>query len=1263
MRLTIPSPVLPDRDLDVDADIGLPAGALRRRLALLTGDARWAAPGTHLRAAGHPLDDDHPVGAPPLLPGAHLTPGPGVAHDGCAASDVDAASVAGAHAAVLGGPDTGRLHALPDGHRCVVPLAAGTGEPPGRAPVRVEIRRDGARARVRVMGAAGSLRPPAGRGTGARSHRRARRVGRVPRRWPAHLDLHVGTTTLRLRGTPWDEPGRDGRGDGVPPWVWAAAVPAVAAVGLAVVLRQPVLLLTAVTGVLALVGLRGARGPRAAVAPAPRAPGGDEPSPRDVAALRMATALRQRDRAGPVPGDDAPWPADRTLALTGVRGPSLGAARALVLRTLGAGSTTRLVLCGAAADDWRWTRWWDPTDRLPGPEVDDVLVVADGTQDALGAWRLASPRARLLLVTPAGAPPPAWAGTVLRADTLERVTARTAEDQARAAAALTALLPAARTARHGERPPVLGEMPDVPAPDARDVAATWSRERHPRSLVAPAGVGGAGRPLVLDLVRDGPHALVAGTTGAGKSELLTTLVLGLAVTHPPRRLAVLLVDFKGGTGLGPLAGLPHVVDHVHDLDVAAARRTLVGLRAELRRRERVLAAAGRTDLADLDPAQAATPARLLVVVDELRALVDDLPDAAATLARLAAQGRALGIHLLLATQRPAGAVPADLRANVGLRIALRVADEQDSRDVLGCGDAAHLDPGRPGAALVRVGSLPVTSLQVARARRRNPTPAVRLAPAGTAGPSDRWRAVRPPDDDVVAWVAACREAAAGLPGTGVPWLAALPTRMTAADAGDPVVAGELLVAVADRPEEQRRTPVTWTPGHGPLLVLGGPRSGRSTALLTVGTHAVRDGAHVHAVGLPEPAVRALRLVDPTRLGTLLAVDDVHRVLLLLDRLSHGREPDATTVLLVDGLDAALDALAAHARGRGLDLLTALLRHPPPGLRVAAAGGVVPALTRHLGTFGLRLVLPSADVTLDAQAGVPSELAGGRAVPGRAVACAPQGAVLCQVVLPAPGSGGADPAPGGCGPLRIGALPDRSLAPRDPAADGLRLGVGGDAPGPVAVDPVRPLVVAGPPGAGRTTALVTLAHAWARAGRDVVLVASAAHAPPAARRGPRPGMLAVRPADATALLDARDAAPAGGTDARTVVLVDDVDLLERTSPALVDRVDRLLAGAGGVRVVALATTTEHAASGLRGPVAAALRSRQVLVLDAHGPAASDLLGPAGTLHVDPRARPPGRGVLRLDRTLVRVQVDDAPHAAATVTSGARVLRTSPPRPAG
>ncbi|HSR23239.1 MAG TPA: FtsK/SpoIIIE domain-containing protein, partial [Candidatus Eisenbacteria bacterium] len=188
------------------------------------------------------------------------------------------------------------------------------------------------------------------------------------------------------------------------------------------------------------------------------------------------------------------------------------------------------------------------------------------------------------------------------------------------------------------------------------IMASWIADRSApqrRQLAATLGVAGGGRPVTLSLREDGPHALVGGMTGSGKSELLQSLVAALAVSHSPRSLNFLLVDYKGGSAFKDCVALPHTVGFVTDLDGHLVTRALVSLRAELRRREEILRRAGAKDLLDLerrDPDR--TPASLLIVVDEFAALAAELPEFVDGMVDVAQRGRSLGIHLLLATQRP-----------------------------------------------------------------------------------------------------------------------------------------------------------------------------------------------------------------------------------------------------------------------------------------------------------------------------------------------------------------------------------------------------------------------------------------------------------------------------------------------------------------------------------------------------------------------------------------------------------------------------------
>ncbi|MGH3710634.1 MAG: FtsK/SpoIIIE domain-containing protein, partial [Pseudonocardiaceae bacterium] len=234
-------------------------------------------------------------------------------------------------------------------------------------------------------------------------------------------------------------------------------------------------------------------------------------------------------------------------------------------------------------------------------------------------------------------------------------------------------------------------------------------------LFAPIGVTEDG-VLTLDLVRDGPHGLVGGTTGSGKSELLRSLVAALAIGADPEHLNFVLIDYKGGSAFDECARLPHTVGLVTDLDAQLGERALRCLEAELHHRERLLRQAGATDLPGYLrlPAAAGTPLpRLVVVIDEFATMAAELPEFMEALVGIAQRGRSLGVHLLLATQRPSGAVKDNIRANTNLRIALRVQDVGDSTDVIGVRDAAQIGRGQPGRAFVRLGPSEVVPIQTA----------------------------------------------------------------------------------------------------------------------------------------------------------------------------------------------------------------------------------------------------------------------------------------------------------------------------------------------------------------------------------------------------------------------------------------------------------------------------------------------------------------------------------------------------------------------
>ncbi|MEZ5251678.1 MAG: FtsK/SpoIIIE domain-containing protein, partial [Ilumatobacteraceae bacterium] len=273
------------------------------------------------------------------------------------------------------------------------------------------------------------------------------------------------------------------------------------------------------------------------------------------------------------------------------------------------------------------------------------------------------------------------------------------------------------------------------------VLAHWRRGRDANGAIADAApIGSAADGTVdLDLVRDGPHGLIAGTTGSGKSELLRTIVLSSAIAQPPDRLAFVLVDFKGGATFDDLARLPHVVGVVTDLEPRLAERVLRSLRAEVTAREHLLRSHG---CADLDTARrrldVPVVARLVIVVDEFAALALEHPELLHGLVDIARRGRSLGIHLLLATQRPGGVVSDEIRTNTDLRIALRLHEPSEAIDVVGDAAPASIRRSSAGRAVVRLGPGELVTFQTASGRRHGPhdRPDRRRGPRGRPRPAE-----------------------------------------------------------------------------------------------------------------------------------------------------------------------------------------------------------------------------------------------------------------------------------------------------------------------------------------------------------------------------------------------------------------------------------------------------------------------------------------------------------------------------------------------
>ncbi len=266
------------------------------------------------------------------------------------------------------------------------------------------------------------------------------------------------------------------------------------------------------------------------------------------------------------------------------------------------------------------------------------------------------------------------------------------------------------------------DLLNIQSLDQFDATQEWTQRPPSEYLKVPLGIRRGGQPLILDLSHTGhgPHGLVGGTTGSGKSELLQTLVVALALTHHPHEVGFVLVDFKGGGAFSTLRDLPHTLGLVTDLSGGLAERALVALRSELKRRELLLHQIGVSDIRDYQALKASEPLpRLVIIIDEFAQLAMEHPDFMTELIGVAQKGRSLGVHLILSTQRPAGAVNPNIWANAKFRICLRVESREDSQDMLRRPDAWNIPRDVPGRAYFQVGNDEVFELfQVARTAGR-----------------------------------------------------------------------------------------------------------------------------------------------------------------------------------------------------------------------------------------------------------------------------------------------------------------------------------------------------------------------------------------------------------------------------------------------------------------------------------------------------------------------------------------------------------------
>lgn len=536
------------------------------------------------------------------------------------------------------------------------------------------------------------------------------------------------------------------------------------------------------------------------------------------------------------------------------------------------------------------------------------------------------------------------------------------------------------------------ELLGVDRVEELDVRARWASARPFRSLAVPIGRRLGGEPVVLDLheTGHGPHGLVAGTTGSGKSELLLSLVASLAANYHPHEVVFVLIDYKGGGMANAVLDLPHLVGVITNLQGNLATRALAAIRSESQRRQALLAQAGVNHIDAYQQCVRRGSVReplphLVIIADEFAELATEQPDFMKELISAVRVGRSLGLHLILATQKPAGVVNEEIWSNARFRICLRVERPEDSQDVLKRPDAAGL-PGR-GRAYLQVGLNEVfEQFQAAwggapytpgGGAAGDPLEIVEVALDGSRRAlrlSAQPLAIAAPPRQLEALVGYLRDQAqaAGIARLRGPWLPPLPESVTLAEVAPPpawdgqawqpaTASLEPVVGLVDDPSRQHQGPLALGLGReGHLAIYGEPMSGKTTLLQTLALSLAlaHSPADVHLYLLDFGGRQLGLLASLPHVGAVIMAEEGERLERLLRYLQ--RELAARKGLLAR---AGAPSLADYRRaGQGTLPAIVVMLDNYAGLATAYpdAEDALTELAREGGNLGVHLVLTAGN---------------------------------------------------------------------------------------------------------------------------------------------------------------------------------------------------------------------------------------------------------------------------------------------------------------
>lgn len=493
------------------------------------------------------------------------------------------------------------------------------------------------------------------------------------------------------------------------------------------------------------------------------------------------------------------------------------------------------------------------------------------------------------------------------------------------------------------------ELLGIDSPDEIDTELLWAPRSPADFLRVPIGVDDAGRPVLLDLKESaqlgmGPHGICVGATGSGKSEMLRTLVLGLAMSHSPEDLSIILVDYKGGAAFSPFDTLPHLAGLMDNLadDAQLTERARQSLSGEVIRRQQQLKDAGslasighyrelRRQQPDLPPMP-----HLFVVIDEFGELLTAEPEFTDLFLQIGRIGRSIGVHLLLSSQRIEAGKLRGLDTYLSYRLGLRTFSEAESQTVLDTKDAFTL-PAIPGYGYLKVDTTvykrfragyvsgPVEEVAQLQTELQGPQPPILLPIYNTIASGDSDLAEPQPMLEApevgTTLVEAC---VAGLRDEGIAvspvWLAPLPSRLplsqVLSDVTEPGLAP--VIGLLDDPEHQAQSPwrLDLTASGGHVAIIGGPQSGRSTLLRTIAASLALTytPTQVNIYGMDLTGGGLMRLEGFPHVGGVAIRSNRERLARLLEEV-HGMLRARERAFQLNNIESMAQLRRLHAEGR------------------------------------------------------------------------------------------------------------------------------------------------------------------------------------------------------------------------------------------------------------------------------------------------------------------------------------------------------------